>query len=151
MSRMVTDAARDGAGTPVPASGAATVDGRLAGSFVESKAYGLIAALLLGFGGFLAPVAGWLVGVVMVLTSRLWRRWEKAIAVLLPVAVAILTAVVSAVGSSIASSASGDGAAGDPLVPASYHFSHVGIVGVIVLVPACAAWLIWRLVRTPDR
>ncbi|WP_424936465.1 MULTISPECIES: hypothetical protein [Bacteria] len=148
---MMTDSARDGAGTSVPASGAAAVDGRPAGSFVESKAYGLIAALLLGFGGFLAPVAGWLVGVVMVLTSRLWRRWEKAVALLLPVVVAVVTAVVSAVGSSIASTASGAGEARNPLVPASYELWHAGIVGVVVLVPACAAWLIWRLMRTPDR
>jgi len=149
---MIADAAGDGAGASAPVPGAATVSGAPAGSFAETKAYGLVAALVLGFGGFLAPVAGWLVGVVMVLASRLWRRWEKAVALLLPVAVAIVISLVSVVGSSIASSATGgDGEARNPLVPASYDLWHAGIVGVVVLVPAGAAWLIWRLMRASGR
>ncbi|UGS28193.1 hypothetical protein K8F61_08560 [Microbacterium resistens] len=118
-----------------------------------SRRFAIVAALVLAFGGFLVPLAGWVVGVVLVLASRMWRGWEKAVAILLPfaaLAVGFLVAIIGhAVGTSAGTAGAGEYEAPTPEIPGGYVVGlngwHFGIILVFLLVPLCGGWLLWRL------
>lgn len=112
----------------------------------QSKGFAIAAALTFGFGGFLVPVAGFFAGVVLVFLSEMWRRWEKLVAVMLPVAVLAVLTVVSVVYGAL-SSATVAGDADNPLVPSGLGIWHSSVLGVIVIIPVAGIWLLWRLRR----
>ncbi|MCW4384937.1 hypothetical protein OH146_04025 [Salinibacterium sp. SYSU T00001] len=102
-----------------------------------SSWYVVLASLMVAFGGLLVPVLGWLVGIVLVLMSPVWRLWEKLLALCVPVVCVAASAVVALLGTR-----SQD--AGNPLVPASYDITWtalvlLGFVNVIV-----GIWLLLR-------
>ena len=114
----------------------------------ETRGYATTAAVIFGIGGLLLPVVGWIIGCVLVGTSRLWRTSEKALAIAGPLAVlAILLGVLWVTGLPGQSSASAaPGAAPNPLLPVGYDllWSTLFVVFVI-LVPLAALWLGLRL------
>lgn len=143
------------AGVAVVAAPAATAPSPPRPSAVATRGFAIAAALALGFGGFVVPVLGWVVGAVLVVLSPLWRAGEKAVAIIVPFACAsaslVLVQVIGfsafAAGGSATGSGVGPGeAAGNPLIPAWYDVLWTGgIVLGFVLVPASGLWLLWRL------
>ncbi|MDQ0642556.1 HAAS signaling domain-containing protein [Microbacterium murale] len=112
------------------------------------RGYAIAAALVFAFGGFVVPVVGWIVGAVMVADGKLWRRWEKIVAIVLPFAVGILITVVSWIVALISSRES-EGQEHNPLVPSPGGLGlwHAGILLALILIPAIGGWLLWRLRR----
>lgn len=118
----------------------------------ETRGYATTAAVVFGLGGILLPIVGWIIGCVLVGTSKLWRTSEKALAIAGPLAVsAVLLSVLWVAGLPGQRSASaGPGAAANPLLPAGYDllWSSVFIMFVVV-VPLTALWLGLRLRNRP--
>lgn len=114
----------------------------------RTRGYAITAALSLSFAGILVPVVGWMIGAVLVGLCGLWRTWEKAVAVLLPLVAVILTGVVGGI---LLPAGGASGADANPLLPASYDMIwSVTMLGVII-VPVTGIWLLWRLRgRTAD-
>lgn len=57
--------------------------------FLQRQSGALVTVLILAFGGFVVPVAGWIVGLVMLWVSKGWTRLDKAIGTFfIPVALA---------------------------------------------------------------
>jgi len=115
---------------------------------VDTRGYAITSALVFAFGGFVVPVVGWFVGAVMVSSSALWRRWEKAVAITLPFAVAALIGVATWIGSLVASSgAPVGGQEHNPLIPSGLGLWHSSILLAMILIPVIGGWLLWRLRR----
>jgi len=112
---------------------------------VDTKWFAIVGALVLGAGSFLLPFGGWIIGVGLVTSSRFWRRWEKAVAILLPFAGWAVLYAASLVSKLIWVAAPADGGAINPLLPTAYDLAHSSLIMAIVLVPIGAAWLLWRL------
>lgn len=115
--------------------------------FVDTKGYAITSALVLAFGGFVVPVVGWFVGAVLVSSSSLWRRWEKAVAILLPFAVGVLLALVAWIAQLVTSGGADAGQEHNPLLPTAFDLWHSGILLVFLIVPITGGWLLWRLRR----
>lgn len=109
----------------------------------RARGFAVASSLVLSFGGLVVPIVGWFVGVVMVLMSALWHRWEKAVALTLPFAVGALMGVVSWIGHVLGSQDSEQ----NPLVPAAYDLMHSGILLIFFVIPISGGWLLWRLRR----
>lgn len=110
----------------------------------QSRGFAITAALVFAFGGFLVPVVGWFVGVVMVASSSLWRRWEKILAITLPFGVIMLIAAGTLI---IRLVSPAEHEVQNPLLPASYDIWNSSILLVFVLIPIVGGWLLWRLRR----
>ncbi|MGM7698633.1 HAAS signaling domain-containing protein [Microbacterium sp. A84] len=141
---------------PVPPPTAPSVRNAPATS---TRGFAIAAALTLSVGGIVLPFAGWVVGVVLVCFSSLWRAWEKAVAIIVPFVALIviggagLLAFQAAPGGAMGTSTgSGEFSApvNNPLLPATYDLVWSGLVVVgILLIPASGLWLLWRLRRRP--
>lgn len=106
-----------------------------------TRGFAITAALTLSFGGFVLPVLGWIVGVALVTSSPLWKRWEKLVAIAVPFVVTGLSLLISWVVTGV----SGAGrAVNNPLVPGLGEWHLLILLGV-ALVPASGLWLLWRL------
>jgi uncharacterized membrane protein len=122
------------------------------GPVSATKGFAITAALALGFGGFLVPVLGWFIGVVLVSLSALWKTWEKVVAILVPFVVTGLSFLAASAFTGFSSGASGGSSSGtgpeveaaNPLVPGIGEW-HVLILLGFLLVPASGLWLLWRL------
>lgn len=113
---------------------------------VDTKWFAVAGAIVLGVGTFLVPIGGWVVGVALVTSSRFWRRWEKAAAILLPVPVCLIVALVSFLGMLWQGPAPGTGSgASNPLLPSGIALWHTAILLAFFTIPVGAAWLLWRL------
>lgn len=117
----------------------------LPGGVDQARGFAIAAALVLAFGGFVVPILGFCVGAVMVGLSRLWHRWEKFVAILLPITVsAVFGGAVWLVGViQMAAPVSSDAA--NPLLPAPYDIFFSAVLLALLLVPVCGLWLLWRL------
>ncbi|MFK4791370.1 hypothetical protein [Microbacterium sp. ZW T5_56] len=62
-----------------------------------STGFATAAALVFALGGFVLPVVGWFVGIAMVSASAIWRRWQKVVAAVVPIAAAVAAIIASAV------------------------------------------------------
>jgi hypothetical protein len=56
----------------------------------EQRWYVVVTTALLYFGGLVVPLAGWVVGIMMLWASPLWTRNEKLIAAIVPPAVGVM-------------------------------------------------------------
>lgn len=110
---------------------------------VDTRGFALTGALVLGFGGFLVPFAGWVVGASLVTSSRFWYRREKAFALLAPVVTAVVGLLVTWLFMLPAAAAEHN-----PLVPTLF-----GSTWMVLAIAALAAPLsgVWLLVRLRDR
>ncbi|WP_243229776.1 hypothetical protein [Microbacterium sp. CIAB417] len=120
-----------------------------------TRGFAIAAALTLSFGGIVLPFAGWIVGVVLVCFSTLWRVWEKVVAVLIPFVTAAFSILVwssFSVAATVEESGSGITETVNPLVPAWYDVVWSGALLIgILLVPASGLWLLWRLRGRTER
>lgn len=117
----------------------------------STRGYAIVSALTLSFGGIVIPVIGWFAGAVLVSSSTLWKRWEKAVAIVTPVVFVavsflVMALVTGGIGASDQIMAGEDAAsqAANPLLP-SINTWHLLILLGLVLVPASGLWLLWRL------
>ncbi|HWV49185.1 MAG TPA: hypothetical protein VN035_06975 [Microbacterium sp.] len=113
-----------------------------------TRGFAIAAALTLSFGGIVLPFAGWIVGVVLVCFSSLWRVWEKALAIVVPFVTASLSILVWSSITMISTQDFGGevSSAPNPLVPAWYDVMWSGALLIgILLIPASGLWLLWRL------
>ncbi|MFJ4165076.1 HAAS signaling domain-containing protein [Microbacterium sp. NPDC089698] len=111
-------------------------------AIVDTKWFAIVGALVLGFGSFVFPIGGWVIGVALVTSSRFWRRWEKAVAVLLPFVAWVLMFFLSALLRGLSVWSPSDSR--NPLLPAAYDLANVAFV-LMILIPASTFWLLWRL------
>ncbi len=112
------------------------------GPATTTRGFALTAALTLSFGGFLVPVLGWIVGVALVTSSSLWKRWEKLLAIVAPFVVTGLSLLIASLFSG--GDAAGTGAADNPLTPGLGEW-HLLILLGLLLIPASGLWLLWRM------
>lgn len=109
----------------------------------ESPKFAVVAAVTLGIGGFVIPFLGWAVGVVLVWTSTLWTRGEKAIATIGPFVITVLAAFIThwigAAGSNSETYVFG--------IPFFYDFAVTSVIGVSLLSIVAMGWLLVRLRR----
>lgn len=120
----------------------------------ETRGFAIIAALTLSFGGIVLLGVGWVIGAVLVCLSGLWHPWEKAVAILVPLAGAIVLGLVSSTfwvsGDVTAVVSEGSGSqipeAVNPLIPAVYDIVMLAVAAIaLLLIPASGLWLLWRL------
>lgn len=156
--------AREALGEWVPGAASVSVEPRPASA---TRGFAITAALVLGFGGIVVPLLGWLVGVALVSMSALWKRWEKLVASLAPIAVIVVVALVSlpayavSGGTQVTEVSPGmpaDGSSGfdapsvtefdaaNPLLPTFYDMTWATIaLPFLLIVPLSGLWLLWRL------
>ncbi|OZB85329.1 hypothetical protein [Microbacterium sp. 13-71-7] len=111
-------------------------------AMVDTKWFAIVGALVLGFGSFVFPIGGWVIGAALVTSSRFWRRWEKAVAILLPFVAWVLMFLLSALLRGLSVWSSSDSR--NPVIPTAYDLANVALV-LVVLIPAGTLWLLWRL------
>ncbi|WP_407357814.1 hypothetical protein LTA6_002135 [Microbacterium sp. LTA6] len=145
---IATEARMDGADAAAPAP--VVVAPRE--PMTQTRGFAIIAALGLGFGGFLIPVVGWVIGAVLVCLSPLWRRREKIIAFVAPFVFVGLSALIISLLSGFGSGSRSDSTgtfetpvANNPLVPSGLDLWHSGFLFAFLLLPASGLWLLWRL------
>lgn len=116
--------------------------------FGEGRGYAVTAAIVLGVGGIVLPVIGWIVGAVLVTNSKLWTAKEKLWAILMPfITVAVVAAVTLITRlAPIGTQSDGVGASINPLLPSSYDlmWSSTFFIGFIIA-PLSGLWLLLRL------
>lgn len=95
------------------------------------------AIAMLLFGGFIVPVAGWMLGVVLLWISSAWTRRDKLIGTLLLPGGLLAPFLVLALTSPVTVSVS-------PVVAAA-------LLTLLSLVPICTAVYLVRHARRPDR
>jgi len=100
--------------------------------------YPVVAVLLLAVGGFVVPVVGWIVGLVMLWASRSWRLAHKVVGTLLTFAgpVGLVFMLLPARFVAVA-----PGPSVNPLLPESTPFPIIAVLALVWL----AGW-IWLLV-----
>lgn len=113
------------------------------GPATTTRGFAITAALTLSFGGIVVPVLGWIVGVGLVTSSSLWKRWEKLVAIAVPLVVTGLSLLISSLFAGLAAT-SEVGAVHNPLVPGLGQWHSLILLGLL-LVPASGLWLLWRL------
>ena len=136
-----------------PAAPAAAVDAPRPPA-TSTRGFAITAALALGFGGFLVPVVGWIVGVVLVSLSALWKTGEKVVAIVVPFAITGLSFLVVTTLTGFSAEAGGGTSSGtatppavggdNPLMPGISGW-HLLILLGFLLIPASGLWLLWRL------
>lgn len=139
----IAEAAREESASAPPAPVVVVAPAPAKPPVVDTKWFAILGALVLGFGGFVLPVGGWGIGVALVTSSRFWRRWEKAVAILLPFVVWVLVFAASALGDRLGGVASEEHGARNPLLPAPYDLAHSALIIALVLVPIGSLWLLW--------
>lgn len=108
---------------------------------LSSRAYIIGASLTLAFGGIIMPIAGWIFGYVLVCLSAAWQRWEKVVAIVVPLGGAVLVSGYFMIAELMPR---GDVASEQPLNP----LTPVGIWnGAVVFVIANIGVGIWLLIR----
>lgn len=120
----------------------------------STRGFAIAAALTLGFGGFLVPVVGWIVGVVLVSLSALWKTWEKIVAIIVPFVFTGLSFLIVSTLTGFSTGEAGGTSSGtgtppeivgeNPLVPGLGEW-HLLILLGFLLIPASGLWLLWRL------
>ena len=94
-------AAEARAGVPPTSTGPTSTNAVLAPPRAsEQRWYVVVTTALLYFGGLVVPLAGWVVGIMMLWASPLWTRREKLIATIVPPVVGVLLFGIFAIGGS---------------------------------------------------
>lgn len=101
-----------------------------------STAWHLAPSLLMALGGFIVPVIGAVVGLVLVWMSGVWPRWQKLVATIVPLGAAVLAILAAAL---TVPSAAG---ATNPLMPAAYDLIWSAPIAWLALTAAAGIWLL---------
>lgn len=129
------------AGGPAPA--ASPVPG-----FLERRSGSVLVALLIAFGGLVVPVAGWIVGVVLLWASKGWRTVDKVVGtVASPVLVVLVVFgahVFSGVTSASAAAPSGGQTSLGPLLPEAYDVTWTVLLLLPMIQIGVAVYLLLR-------
>ncbi|RZT84790.1 hypothetical protein EV383_1646 [Pseudonocardia sediminis] len=112
------------AASPITPAAASPGPAVRVGGRTSASNYDVVTVLLLLLGGFLAPVVGWLAGVVMLWTGRSWSTGERLLGTL----VAPVLAVVAVLAFPLLEDVTG-----------SQFLAVAGIVGVAILVMAATS------------
>jgi len=107
----------------------------------DARWYTVVTVLLIGIGGFVVPVVGWVVGIGFLWNSRTWTRRDKVVGTLIvPVTAAVVFGVLAVTGRAFVA----PGIA-NRLVPSVFGFGHSGLVLTVVLASVASA--VYLLVR----
>jgi len=110
---------------------AASARGELPAS-ADKPWYTVLTIVLLAIGGFIVPVLGWLVGLVMLWYSRTWTLRDKLVGTLvLPVVAAVLLGISALVAQPVESAVEQI----NPLVPSVFSLGHSVLILAIFIVP----------------
>ena len=126
-----------------------------AGTPRDSVWYSLVAVVLMAIGGWIVPIVGGIVGLIMLWASAGWTLRHKIVGTLAtlasPAAVALLVLPYSAEGSVVVGADDGMGGDTDgvnPLIPASPDWANLPLFAVVVFVALLVFWLggmLWLL------
>lgn len=97
--------------------------------------YTVLTIVLLAVGGFLVPVLGWLVGLVMLWYSRTWTLRDKLVGTLLLPVIAGLVLAISWFVRAITPAEPVNGEIVNPLIPNVFDLTHSSILATIFIVP----------------
>ena len=112
-------------------------------SVTTTKWYAAVTGLVIAVGGIIVPVAGWAAGIVMLWLSPTWRRWQKWVATLSPVAIiigAVLISVTAQLGGASVSQVNPSQV--NPVIPIGPMPWWNTIVVALVANIAIGAWLL---------
>lgn len=134
--------------------------GRTRANGTASPVYVVLTGLAIAVGLWVVPIAGWIAGIVLLWSSVVWRRWEKVVATVVPVAAAgVLAAVLTVLAAveeqqrttAYRSELQADEfhapgidefAAGNPFVPATYDLLWTAPLVIGLLNLAIGVWLL---------
>lgn len=104
--------------------------------------YTVLTIALLAIGGFLVPVLGWLVGLVMLWYSRTWLLRDKLVGtLLLPACLAVTLGISAIIGAQAQVAAlSNDGGfpsieTVNPLIPNTFDLTHSAVLATVLITP----------------
>ncbi|BDZ54133.1 hypothetical protein GCM10025870_12060 [Agromyces marinus] len=136
------------AASPAASAAVAAASPAASVSAVSPRWYVVVTSLTVAFGGFVVPIAGWVVGIVLMWLSNAWQRWEKWTATLVVVGVpaaVLLIAWLSAVTTRVGAGDTGEVAS--PIMPFGFSGWHSGILLGMLLPVVVGIWLLWRGLR----
>lgn len=107
----------------------------------EPRWFSVLAALLVALGGIVIPVVGWVIGIAMVWMSTTWRRRDKWVVTLLPVAGTMLATLLLFAQIGAADSPSSPA---NPLVPSPFDSVWSSVIGSALIAVVTGVWLLWR-------
>lgn len=119
--------------------------GAKAADLGESGWYPIVGALLVAFGGVIVPLIGWVVGLGMVWSSKVWPLRDKWVATLTPFVAVGLFVLVFALTTVAYQPPASEGP--NPLVPGFFSAIWSSVVLVIPVNAAVGIWLLWRAKR----
>lgn len=114
----------------------------------ETRGYAIVGLILLGIGALVIPGVGWVIGAVLVATSKLWSGSEKLRAILAVPAALVLCGLLGWVVSVFLKlgGPGGTAAAMNPLVPGAFDVVTATVAAaVLIAAPLSALWLLLRL------
>lgn len=136
-ARADTDSTTSGvAGSPTPPTA----------SGLSSRGYVILASVTVIAGGYILPVIGWILGYVLVCISPAWRRWEKIVAVLTPIASALLVAGYFTIMELLARAGTTAAASG-PVLPLPVTATWNMAIALVLANAAVGIWLLIRALR----
>ena len=94
--------------------------------------YTVLTIVLLAIGGFIVPVVGWLVGLVMLWYSRTWTLRDKLVGTFLLPAIALASVTIATLTAIPADPAE---ERVNPLIPSVFDLSHSAILLSLLVVP----------------
>lgn len=106
----------------------------------ETRGFTITAGLIVAVGGMVVPLVGWIVGIVMVWMSPIWRRGEKWVATLVSPLVSVLTFLIGLVIAWVNEEA----AATYPLMYGYLNFGHIALLAFPASAALVGLWLLWR-------
>jgi uncharacterized membrane protein len=113
-------------------------------SLTSSRGFVITAALLVAIGGFVVPFVGWVVGIVMMWMSGVWRPWEKLVATLAGPVILGVSFLVTMVFGLTGSGSDGGSETSNPLVPSPLLSWHAAILLLPLTSVVIGIWLLWR-------
>jgi len=113
------------------------------GSLCASEGFARAAAVVVGIGGLVLPVLGWIIGIVMMWQSPAWRRVDKVVATVTPLMLAAL--VAGAVRVTWLVHDRSEEAEGHAVVVSAYDVAWLGCAVLVVLTAALGLWLFRRI------
>ncbi|MCP2031788.1 putative membrane protein [Okibacterium sp. HSC-33S16] len=114
-------------------------------SLTSSRGFVITAALLIAIGGFIVPLVGWVVGIVLMWMSEAWRRWEKWVATLAVPSILGVSFLLSLIFGFTGSESADGSETLNPLVSTPLVSWHSMVLVLPLASVVIGIWLLWRV------